>query len=580
MTTRRFVTLLVAVVALAAALRLAFPLADPPWGPTVGIVWHDEGAWVHNARNRALFGEWRLDDWNPMYIAPVFSGLEYLSFSLFGVGLAQARLVSMLAGITAVALLGLAVTRLAGRRAGLIAAALLATNHLAVMYSRAALMEATMVAWLVAAWYCAVRAERQPRWALGASLCALLAYFTKASAVFFGLGLGLLAVLALVERWWRDGRLVEWGRTDEGRVALWTLAGLAAGTVVVLLAFVVPNWSEYWFYNWQMSVTRKPSYTLKALADRVSWFPIVHDIFTRMWLVTTVGIVWAAGAAWLWRERTFGERVLLTWLALGTFELVARDTGNERYFVYLVPALVAAVAIALGRDGRLLPAAARDVPRSRALLALPVVLAVAYLITGSVVRLAFLYEVRPGVRWAAAVAVLLTVLVYARWRTVARWLSDDSVGPRAATLLVSLVLAGDLAQYGQWAGSRTYWNYGAMRLVGERLPPDTLVHGKLANGLALESRIRPIFVGQEFGNYDDRLDRDDIRYVLTYVRPRVGYEGRVITEILDAYPRHRVLWTVPVAESPGGRDLAALIEKTPADASGAGEANGPDRAHD
>ena len=35
-----------------------FPAADPPWNTTVGIVWHDEGAWVHNARNKALFGAW------------------------------------------------------------------------------------------------------------------------------------------------------------------------------------------------------------------------------------------------------------------------------------------------------------------------------------------------------------------------------------------------------------------------------------------------------------------------------------------------------------------------------------------
>ena len=56
-----------------------------------------------------------------------------------------------------------------------------------------------------------------------------------------------------------------------------------------------------------------------------------------------------------------------------------------------------------------------------------------------------------------------------------------------------------------------------MRLVAGRLPPGTLVHGKLANGLALESRIRPVFVGRDFGNYEDRFRRDDVRYLLTYV---------------------------------------------------------------
>ena len=54
----------------------------------MGIVWHDEGPWVHNARNRVLWGTWRTDEWNPVFLTPVFTGLEYLSFQTFGVGTA------------------------------------------------------------------------------------------------------------------------------------------------------------------------------------------------------------------------------------------------------------------------------------------------------------------------------------------------------------------------------------------------------------------------------------------------------------------------------------------------------------
>ena len=47
---------------------------------------------MHNARNRALWGTWRTDDWNPVFIAPVFTALEYAAFAAFGVGTWQARL--------------------------------------------------------------------------------------------------------------------------------------------------------------------------------------------------------------------------------------------------------------------------------------------------------------------------------------------------------------------------------------------------------------------------------------------------------------------------------------------------------
>ncbi len=35
-------------------------------------------------------------------------------------------------------------------------------------------------------------------------------------------------------------------------------------------------------------MTRKPAYSLDALVDRASWFPILHDLFTRMWFVIVV----------------------------------------------------------------------------------------------------------------------------------------------------------------------------------------------------------------------------------------------------------------------------------------------------
>ena len=149
----RFAWMLALAILLGLGLRTIFPTADPPWRTTVGVVWHDEGAWVHNARNKAIYGSWRVDEWNPLFIAPVFTGLEYLSFEMFGVGLRQARLVSELAGLASVVLLGLGVRRIAGDLSGLIAAGLLATNYVYVTYDRAATMEALMAAFIVASWY-------------------------------------------------------------------------------------------------------------------------------------------------------------------------------------------------------------------------------------------------------------------------------------------------------------------------------------------------------------------------------------------------------------------------------------------
>jgi 4-amino-4-deoxy-L-arabinose transferase-like glycosyltransferase len=554
MTARTFALSLAAIAGLALALRLVFPTADPPWESTVGVVWHDEGAWVHNARNKALFGDWVQDAWNPMYIAPVFTGLEYASFALFGVGIRQARLVSELTGFASVLLLALGVRQVAGREAGLIAGALVATNYVYVMWNRAALMEASMVAFIVASWYCYVRAQTQPLFGLLAATCALLAYFTKAAAIFFVAALGIEALFSLM-------RPAAVGGAAGRAGARMTLAGLVVCGLLALVFFVAPNWADYRFYNWQMSVTRKPSYDVRSLLNRVTWFPIVHDIFTRMWFTVVVGGLAVLGALARWRTVSAPERLLVLWVGLGTLELLLHDVGNERRFIFFIPALVALAAIVLGRDRRLLPSALAGVPRTRVLVAAPIVLYAAFVIVGALGRLAFLYVPGPGVRLSAALAVVVTALVYLTWPRVPRFLAGMPWSPAAALMLTGVVSAGQVAQFGQWMRGRTYKNYVASVELGSILPPGTLVHGKLANGLSLENGIRPVFVGTNFGNYADRKQRDDVRYILTYVAPKIGFEGPVIRDVLEAYPDRIIIRMFAVAETAGGHDRAALIDK-------------------
>ncbi len=573
MTTRQFLAGLLAILALTVLLRGLFPTADPPWHAPVGITWHDEGPWVHNARNRALFGQWSLDRWNPMYLTPVFTGLEYASFATFGVGTWQARLVSEAMGTISVVALALGVAALAGRRAGLIAAALLATNYIYVMWNRAALMEATMTAFMTVSWAAyaiaasnaALSAGLKPRLHIGsgvglvAGIAAWLAFFTKAAAAFFVGALGLEALLTL----WlvRQARGSGWEQDVRAKAALWTVAGLAVAGLIALMVFVIPYWQEFRFYNWQMSVTRKPDYTVKAFLDRISWIPIIHDFFTRQWLVAVLGIFATLGLLTRWRTAAPAERLLGLWIALGFAELIAHDVGNERRFVFFIPALVAFAAIALGRDRTLLPRAAATVTRRKALLAAPLLLFAAYVIAGAILRVPFIYQVRPGVRLGAIAAVLLVAVLLLNWRRVVTRLSLARWPVASSLLLTAVIVVSDLTQFAQWAALRTYENVNASRLVGEWLPPGTLVHGKLANGLSLENRIRPVFVGRGFGNYEDRAKRPDVRYILTYVEPRIGYEGSVILDVLNAHPGWRVIRVFDVAETAGGHDRAALIEK-------------------
>lgn len=549
-----------AIVILACAARAAFPLADPPWASPIGITWHDEGVWAHNARNMALFGAWRMDEWNPMYVSPVFTGLEYMSFTAFGVGLWQARLVSILAGVASVVAIAFGLRAFASRRVALAAALLLAVNYTWVMYSRVALLEGLMVSLLVAAWASYAHADRSRVLAVGAAVFALAAFFTKASAAFFLVALGIDASL----RAWdaiaaRRRQGLPLARTVLEGPSL-ALLSLAVGTVLTLAIFVVPNWTEYSFYNLFVYGSRRSAMGIEALTDRASWLPVVHTFFTRQWVLTLAALGGLVPLLVHARRASPGARLLALWFLLGVAELVIHDLGNERRYVFLLPAMAGLAALFVSAPNPF-PSALGTWSRRRLALAIPLLLAGAYVALGSLTRQVFMPDIRMSVRTAAAIAVLGTGLAIVAWPRMRQGLCNLTWPRTLLPAAVALMVAFDLAHYVAWARGRTYENVLASRAVGALLPAGTLVQGKLANGLSFENGIRPLFIGPGFGNYADRHERDDVEWILTYSKPELGYEGDVIDEVLDRLPGWRIVATFPVAETSSGEDSAVLIRK-------------------
>jgi 4-amino-4-deoxy-L-arabinose transferase-like glycosyltransferase len=595
MSRRRYLLLAALVLLAGTILRTIWLRADPPT-VSVGIVWHDEGAWVHNARNRALWGVWQTDRWNPVYVAPVFTGLEYIAFATFGVGTWQARTVPVASGVISLVAIMAGLSALwgsrdagVGRRVALLGGAVVAFNFTWVMWNRAALMESTMTALIVAAWAAYAMGERKPAWGLLAGIATSLAFFTKASAAFFTAAIVLDAAWVITtDRAAALRTKLGLTRPEESlvRTAWLTLAGLGVASAFIVLYFVFPYWEQYQFYNWQMSVQRKPSYDLRSFIDRASWLPIVHDLFARMWLVVVGAALAIGGIVARWRESKPGERLLVLWVLVGLIELTIHDAGNERRYVMFIPALAALAAGLAGSGIVWLPAHFARPGWKQRLLAAPLIAFLAYVVFGSLLRWFFAEQIERGhhkltVRIAAGLAMAMTAAVCAFWPQVTAWLASRRVPFGWAAILATLLITWNLGHYTRWAVSRGELNYRASVALGVALPPNTVVQGKLANGMALENRIHPVFVGRGFGNYDDRFERDDARYILTYGLPSIGYESQresgLIQEILDRYPNRRIIEKFEIDETPGP-DQAWLIEKAPGPMSAA--ASGSNRAPD
>ena len=335
------------------------------------------------------------------------------------------------------------------------------------MWNRAALMEGPMVAFMVASWYCYMRADDHPHWGVGRRR-------VRAAGIFHKGGRGIFRRRARRSmRCWRSSGSAA-AEPSCGRRAQrsWTLGGLVAlRRRRRSLLFVVPNWSDYRFYNWQMSVTRKPSYDVKSLIDRV----IVVSAAGRL----HPNVVRARGRPRRCTRRP--DRAMARscsrasgccccgW-CLGAAELILHDAGNERRFVFFIPAFVGArgagaraAADLSRRTWNRCRGAARSW-RCRSCCTARTSSSAHSFVLRSCERSARTSESR------RALSVAVRRCSICHLAANAACARRTAHGTRGAVALAALLSAGNIVQYMQWAVGRTYKNYEASRELGRLLP--------------------------------------------------------------------------------------------------------------
>ena len=151
------------------------------------------------------------------------------------------------------------------------------------------------------------------------------------------------------------------------------LIGLTIIAILVVVAILAPVIAPYDPLDRIPGAVYKPP-SLEHLmgTDKQS-----HDVFSRMWGALCLGLFGAWATVLRWRRAGTGERLLLLWLDVGILEMLIHDVGNERRFVFLIPALVALASLVLAR-GSLLGEEAREVSRTKVLLAAPALIYSAY----------------------------------------------------------------------------------------------------------------------------------------------------------------------------------------------------------
>jgi 4-amino-4-deoxy-L-arabinose transferase-like glycosyltransferase len=354
-------TAVVAFAALVTLVLLGLQLtADPATGFSFSDgPFTDEGFSVLGARNQALLGRFATDDWQLWVAQLPFNVVVAAVFEAFGVGIIQARLVSLLASVGAVALLTGFTLRHFGRAGALVAGIGLASSSLWLYYGRLAMLEPMETFFLVLGFVLLLSPRRPDRlapWGQGVlgGVALALAIGIKPSAAIEAAGI-LLAVLVAV-RPMTDG-----GSRFLGAGAAIAVAGLAWLGLVMLQPATLAEITRVWP---QQSL---PASLPEALARMSDYLRGSDGAIPHAAPLLVAGTLGAVLSLIVWRRLDGPQRALLVgavaWFAFGMLALLLVPYRPNRYVVPLLPPLAVLAGAGMhvasrGLRGRALPVAA------------------------------------------------------------------------------------------------------------------------------------------------------------------------------------------------------------------------------
>ncbi len=193
----------------------------------------DEGEKAYEARNKALFGRWKvhhLDEFEYwMQRAPLWTWFLYFWFKAFGVSYASLRVMSILCAIVTLATGSVMLARHGSRTGAMLFPLVLGMNFFYLIFTRLGMMESMLIAWCALASAFMAESRRRPSFLLPASALLIVAFFVKKSALLLApLWAGFLVLVLWQSMPWKGDRKAWSG----------ALTVLAAAGLVVLAAVI------------------------------------------------------------------------------------------------------------------------------------------------------------------------------------------------------------------------------------------------------------------------------------------------------------------------------------------------------
>lgn len=464
----------------------------------------DEGFYIHNARNVALFGRARLDEFNNMLLSPLLHGVQVAVFQLFGVGAVQARSISVVCSLLSLALLWDGLRRVFSNRMAITTLLFLGFDHANLLFNRIALMDTPAALGAVAAFYAFVRgalAEKPLSKRMWLAVCGALLGVTLTNRT---LCLYLLPVPFVALAW--GPRRSTTARIDSVTV----LVGLIVVLVLYAVLWYLPNRAEAAamsrYYLFEQILPKSLTHLGQNIQHAIlgDYRGIVPYLFRHMPVLfilalfgltvsllgkhTRPGIIVAPTA-------NRAEVYLVTWLLLGWALLAVISYSPSRYYVTTYPALAACAALSLWRLPELWATLCELSRRAGVLRA-----ALAWLLTYHAVE-AIIHQrgVLPrlptmGLLYGLPTIVALAFLLLPyRMRTWNKATSPAFRVKIAATVLSLWFLTNGYWLL-DWARGLSFTQLEMSRWLAQNMPSGSILIGDVAPGLCLDNRLQPVNV--------------------------------------------------------------------------------------
>jgi len=332
--------LLGVIVLLGAYLRFSHLSADPPTDLSWSLsLYTDEGAIAINARDKVLFGQWKMDDFFRMGISSLLSVIYFFIFKLFGTGFIQIRVLPVLSSLGSILLVFFLLKREKSIYSAVFSSFFLSIAYIYVMHNRLALEETSLLFFLLLSlFFLQLGKDKRLYFLLSGFTFVLAVLFVKISGLFF------LAIMFLeFVRW-------IWMEKDEKKKKLWQslsyfVVGLAIGGIIWLLLVLLPYKSAVIGYI-QAGVLKSPAGNAANLGSylrSIITLGISDKLFPRLFFIFILSFLYI-----LYWVRNIGEKiksgasmefVSVCWAILGIFFLSYPNYHPIRYQLLLVPPL-------------------------------------------------------------------------------------------------------------------------------------------------------------------------------------------------------------------------------------------------